>query len=207
MIKNAIIICDEKDSTHGEYFDMCKVYATAYISLHSNVKQTFIDSDKCDLAYLDIVEFPKHEEKTLFVICSHGSESSFHRNGQVKFIEDTINVERPLDGGLIYSIACSTGSQFGKNIVDKKASFLGYEKDIEIIPNLKEISRDCDTYGLYKIISGENLKETKKSMVYKYNKEIDKLPLMLGRILKKSRDSIVVYGNLDNSFFNTVSSQ
>lgn len=202
MIKNSIIIYDDQDPRLGSYFKDFANHALCFINMKSNMKKTLIDSTKCNEVYLDEIEFPKHTEKTLFILCSHGSETRYLKNGITPFIESTINCDICLNEGLVYSIACSTGKQFGINITQKNGSFYGYNAPIEILPSHQKISIECDGYGLYKIIiDGSNLNEAKIAAQEKYNYYIDKSNMLNAAKLRIARDSIVIHGNTTKSFF------
>lgn len=204
MIKNAILIADEKDPSLGYYFKDCIEHASTLINLKEDINQTFVFSNNCNLAYLDIVEFPKHEVKTLFVICSHGDNNRFLKDNSTPFIDSTINVcDNALNDGLIYSIACSTGKIFGKNITNKNASFYGYNEEISILPDNEKISIDCDNYGLLKILKSSNLTDAREAARQRYNHYIDNsnLPFMHKAKLRIARDSIVIHGDLQKNFF------
>lgn len=202
MIKNAILICDELDASHGEYFQKCATHASSLLNQKSEIKQKHLSSTSCNAVLLDHVEFPKHTEKSLFCLFSHGDDNRFVSKGQ-PFIDGTINCDICLDNGLVYSVACSTGKTFGPNIVKKNASFFGYDKRISILPNHHHISIECDNYGLYKMIDGNTLTEAKKAAQERYNYYIDhgKLNSFDSSKLRVARDSIVVFGNLEGTFF------
>lgn len=202
MIKNSIIIYDDQDPLLGSYFKAFVNHAQSFIAMKADIKQTLIDSTKCNPVYLDEIEFPKHTEKTLFVLCSHGSETRYLKNGITPFIENTINCDICLNEGLVYSIACSTGKKFGVNIAQSNGSFYGYNAPIEILPSHQKISIECDGYGLYKIINdGSTLDEAKKASQEKYNYYIDQSNMLNAAKLRIARDSIIVHGNTTTRFF------
>lgn len=201
MIKNSIIIYDDQDSSLGLYFKNFADHVQCFIDMKSNIKKTLINSTKCNEVYLDEVEFPKHTEKTLFILCSHGSETRYLKNGIIPFIENTINCDICLNEGLVYSIACSTGKQFGINITQKNGSFYGYNAPIEILPSHQKISIECDGYGLYKIINGSTLEEARLATQEKYNDYIDKTSMLDASKLRIARDSIVIHGHTTKKFF------
>lgn len=201
MISNSIILCDDKDPSLGSYFERSATYASTLINLNGSLKKTELKSDKCNEIILDEIEFPKHNEKTLFIVCSHGSDKSFLKNGTVPFLMDTMKCSEGLDGGLIYSIACSTGKVFGKKIVSRNASFFGYDSEVQILPNHEGISIECDNYGLHKLIQGETLDSAMRQSKDKHTYYIDKLNWMDASKLRKTRDSIKVYGETSKSFF------
>ena len=205
MIKNAILICDEKDDDLGEYFSSATEYASNLINQKNTIKQVNIPSEKCNATYLDEIEFPKHNEKTLFVINSHGNDNSFLRQGFSPFIKDTINnCDLCLNGGLVYSGACSAGKEFGSKITEKNASFYGYIDKFEVLaPMHKKISLECHNYGLYKLLEGHTLEEAKKASKDRHNYHIDNsdLNIFSRASLTNNRDRIVIYGKCNTIFF------
>lgn len=202
MIQNSILICDEQDASLGDYFKACLDYAQALIDTKETIKKECISSSKCNAEFFDIALFPKYKEKTLFVIMTHGSSNCFLKDASIPFIEDTINCEC-INGGLVYSIACSTGKVFGSKIVEKNGSFYGYDKPVDVLPLYQHISKECDMWGLKGLISDNlSLVEAKKVAQDKYSYYIDKvLNHFQGATLRKARDSIVIHGNTNHSFF------
>jgi len=201
VIKNSIIIYDHQDTRLGKYFEDSAKYAITLLNTKEDVSKTIIDSEGCNSVILDEIELPKHTQKTLFVICSHGLENRFLKDAKVPFIEGTINCDICLDDGLVYSIACSTGKTFGKNIVEKNASFYGYDNDTEILPMYPKISLELDNYGLFKILEGSSLQEAKELTKDRFNHFIDQLDMINASKLRHARDSLVVHGKLEKSFF------
>ncbi|MDD3343618.1 MAG: hypothetical protein PHR87_08600 [Sulfurospirillaceae bacterium] len=201
MIQNSILICDEQDASLGSYFKTCLDYAEALIDTKDIIKKECISSQYCDATFLDIALFPKHKEKTLFVIMTHGTINCFLKNASIPFIEDTINCEC-INGGLVYSIACSTGEVFGSKIVEKNGSFYGYNKPVEVLPQYQKISRECDMWGLHGLVAKNlSLEEAKKEAQEKYSYYIDRTKMLDAARLRKARDSIVIHGNTNHSFF------
>ena len=204
MIKNSILFYYDKDKSHGDYFLNCADYATCLLNLKKDIKQTHIKNNNCNCVYIDEVELPKHKEKSLFIIYSHGNTNSFFKSGeQTAFIHSTIDCDICLDGGLVYTNACSTGEKFGKSLPKKKASFFGYDKEIEVYFNYKKIFVECDNWGLYRILEGDTLEESRIEAKRKFNQEmlnIYKDNPLAAAALEVAKDSIVIYGNLSKQF-------
>ena len=204
MIKNAILFSYQDDSKLANYFSNCAIHAEYYLNLKNNIKQSHVKDNNCNFAYIEGVELPKHSEKSLFVIYSHGNASSFFNDNSVStpFIHETIDCTVCLDGGLVYTNACSIGIKFGKKLIEKNASFFGYNKDIDILLDYEKVCIECDNWGLYKLLEGDTLAEARLKAKEKYNEKIDVMHPFYASKLMVARDSIVVYGNdLNKSFF------
>lgn len=204
MIKNSILFYYDNDHRLGNYFSNCADNAVSLLNTKPHIKQTHITNSNCNFAYIENVELPRHKEKSLFLIYSHGEKNSFYKsNDSTPFIHSTITCDLCLDGGLVYTNACSTGEEFGKNLSSKNASYFGYDKEISVYLQYERIFIECDNWGLYKLLEGETLIESRKQAKDKFNQKIDELykisPIAAG-FLEDAKDSIVIYGNISNKF-------
>jgi len=140
MIKNAILFYHNNDDKLKSYFFKCANFARTLLNMKSDIKQTCVNDSNCNFVYIDTVELPKHNEKSLFLIF----------------------------GGLVYTNACSTGIKFGKNLPLKNASYFGYDKDIDIWYDYEDIFVQCDNWGLYRLLQGDTLEEAKTQAKEKF---------------------------------------
>lgn len=202
MIKNAILFYYRNDLKLGDYFYNCADYAITLLNQKREIVQNYVVDHQCNSVYIDEVELPKHTEKSIFLIYSHGRINSFSKSDGVPFIQDTISSDICLNEGLVYSNACSVGTKFGKELPLKNASFFGYENDTIADLRYEKIFIECDNWGLHRLVQGDNLLESKSKAIEKFNENIDKVDFFAASSLREARDSIVVYGNdLNKSFF------
>jgi len=204
MIKNAILFYHNNDDKLKSYFFKCANFARTLLNMKSDIKQTCVNDSNCNFVYIDTVELPKHNEKSLFLIFSHGNEDAFYAsNSRTPFIYQTINCDTCLNGGLVYTNACSTGIKFGKNLPLKNASYFGYDKDIDIWYDYEDIFVQCDNWGLYRLLQGDTLEEAKTQAKEKFNQAIDDLytkNFLATGALELAKESIVIYGDISKSF-------
>lgn len=205
MIKSALIIYSEDDNLLGDYFSECGKHAEILLNQKEAISQRYIRNEECRFEYIEMVLSYQVNAKSLVLIYSHGDELSFRKNG-VNFFDENIDADVCFDGGLIYTNACLTGKQFGKNIVRRNASYYGYEIEIMISPE-ESHQKDfitCDNYALSQLIEGKSLLEAKKLAKDKFTQMSDKYddlfsPLVAGWLIE-ARDNIVIYGDTDKSF-------
>lgn len=206
MIKNAIFFYYRNDPIVKDYFFKCALKAEDFLNMKEDIVKTHISDSNCNFAYLDSVEFPKHNIKSLLLIYSHGDAESFYKTGDsCPFICKKIPNESSIKGGLVYTNACKTGEEFGKNIVAQDGSFYGYCAEVKIFLSHEEHFIECDNYGLFRLVQGDTLKEAKNRAKEKFNEKIDLLTKVhpnsvVAAQLRKARDNLVIYGNLNNPF-------
>jgi len=204
MIQNAILFFYENDDTLGNYFLNCANNAIYLLNMKDTIKQTYVKNENCNFPYIDQVELPKHNEKSLFLIYSHGDANGFYKDDSTTpFIYQTINCGTCLSGGLVYTNACSTGIEFGKSLPSQNASYFGYEQDIDVWLDYERIFIECDNWGLYRLLQGDTLEEAKEKAKEKFNQKIDELyvkNLLVASALENAKESIVIYGEISNSF-------
>lgn len=204
MIKNSIIFYYDNDDRLGNYFYSCAMDAKILLDAKKDIQQSDVVNDDCNHSYLRTIEFPKHEKKSLLIIYSHGDKSSFFlRDNELPFIHETIDCDVCLKGGLIYTNACSVGSEFGKNITKKGASFFGYSTDTGVYSDYKDVFIECDNLGLLRLLEGDTLSEAKMKAEEKFNVEIDKIypdNFMAASFLEEAKKSIIVHGDLTKRF-------
>ena len=202
MIKNAILFYYQHDIKLGNYFYNCADYAITLLNQKSNIVQNHVADKNCNSTYIDEIELPKHTEKSIFLIYSHGNINSFSKSDGIPFIKDTISSDICLNDGLIYTNACSVGIKFGKELPLKNASFFGYINDISVDLRYERNFIECDNWGLHRLVQGDTLLESKNKAIIKFNEHIDKVDFFAASSLREARDSIVVYGNnLRKTFF------
>ncbi len=202
MIKNSILFYYKDDYSLGDYFSNSANFAIALLNQVAGIKQSHVIGNNCNFAYIESVELVKHNEKSLLLIFSHGNHDGFYKsNEDLPFIDTNITCPACIDGGLIYTNACSTGNVFGKHIAEKNASFYGYSKSIIKDPRYERVYIECDNWGLHHIIQGCTLTEAKKEAREKFNLEIDKCDnIFTASNLREARDCLVIYGNISTRF-------
>jgi hypothetical protein len=172
--------------------------------MKTDITQTHINDANCNFVYIDQVELPKHNEKSLFLIYSHGKDDAFYKsNSATPFIHHTINCEPCLNGGLVYTNACSTGIKFGKSLPSKNASYFGYERDTDVWFDYEDVFIQCDNWGLYRLLEGDTLEEAKIQAKEKFNQKIDELytkNFLAAGALEIAKESIVIYGDVSKRF-------
>ena len=202
MIKNAILFYYQNDTKLGNYFYKCADYAITLLNQKDEIVQNHVTNNNCNSVYIDEVELPKHTEKSIFLIYSHGNMNSFSKSDGVPFIKDTISSDVCLNEGLVYSNACSVGMKFGKELPSKNASFFGYINDTIADLRYERNFIECDNWGLHRLVQGDTLLESKSKAIEKFNENIDKVDFFAASFLREARDSIVIYGNdLNKRFF------
>lgn len=202
MIKNSIVFYYSDDYSLGNYFINSANFAIALLNQVEELKQSHVINNNCNFAYIDEIEFTKHNEKSLLLIYSHGDDNGFYKsNDSVAFIDSSLDCYCFIDGGLIYTNACSTGNIFGKKLAEKNASFYGYTKPVIKDPRYERVYIECDNWGLHHIVQGKTLIEAKNKAKEKFTLEIDRCRNMFTAAnLREARDCLVVYGNISNSF-------
>lgn len=204
MIRNSIIVYYENDPSLDDYFYECGTYATYLLNTKDYIKQSHIKNKDCNFVFINEVELPKHKEKSLFLLYSHGNQEAFFKGDEsLPFINKTINCDICLDGGLIYTNSCLTGRIFGKNLPEKGASFFGFNQEVEIWLNYKKDFVECTNWGLYRLIEGDTLEESKSKAIEKFNQKIDeiyKTSMFVAASLEDAKNSIVIFGDVSNSF-------
>jgi len=204
MIQNAILFFYKNDDKLGNYFLNCASHAKYLLNMKDTIKQTYVKNENCNFPYIDQVELPKHNEKSLLLIYSHGDANGFYKDDcTTPFIDKTINCETCLNGGLVYTNACSTGIEFGKSLLSQNASYFGYEQDIDVWLDYEKIFIECDNWGLYRLLQGDTLEKAKEEAKEKFNQKIDELyakNLLVAGALENAKESIVIYGEVSNSF-------
>jgi hypothetical protein len=192
------------DPSLGDYFYNCGEYATNLLNLNVNIKQSHVTDSNCNFAFIDSVELPKHNEKSLFILYSHGTEESFYKGEEsLPFIDSTINSDICLEGGLIYTNSCLTGNTFGRNLPQKGASFFGFDKEVSISLDYQKIFVECTNFGLYRLIKGDTLEESKHHAQEKFNEKIDETyeySMFAASALEDAKNSIVIFGNTSKRF-------
>jgi hypothetical protein len=202
MIKNTIVFYYDNDSKVGDYFYSCAVDAQRLIKQVS-LKVSCVQNENCNHIYVNTYELPKHNEKSLIVIYSHGDATSFLNKEGKAFIHESIECDKCLDGGLVYTNACSVGLKFGKNLLKKGASFYGYNRNVRIHLDYKDEFLECDNYGLSQLLTGKSLLESMQLAKVKFNEIIDRTykdNILVASYLEGAKNSLVIHGELSAVF-------
>lgn len=193
---------DEKDRVLGAYFQ------ESHDELHSflidnglNESHVNINADNCNITYIGN-ELPKITEGRpfVFVVYSHGNESSLMCNGH-RYVDRT-NAQ-VFSGALVYSTACLAGKELGPVLIEAGCkAFLGFTEPSNAFEteDYKTISQNCDNSGIFQFLSSDDsLRDCYEGMKNYYNTHIDRMDLLLDVVrraeLVANRDALVLLGD------------
>jgi len=201
MIKNSILIYYSNDDKLGDYFYQCGTKSEYLLNQYSKISQTAITEEKCNSVFINDVELPRHNKPSLLLIFSHGSTSAFSKHEGLAFFGDFTEKPQCLDGGLVYSNACSVGSSFGVKIAEDNSSFFGYNDITSIDLNYPNIFIECDIHALHHILKGKTLSEAREKAQKKFNARMEDVSYFAASYLRQARDRVVIHGNINTPFF------
>jgi uncharacterized protein YkvS len=206
LMINIIIAYDEKNASHGAYFEDCKSQLLSIIEEQNgsvNYNPNELPSNHCNNVFIDIL-MPKYKPNPfIFIAYSHGNEKALHCEN-TPYVKKDVNTHL-FANSLFYTTACSTGKELGEDLINKGClAFIGYKNDtIAFTEGLKkEVSKNCDNSGIIAFLADDiTIFEAFKKMKNYYAQQIDRLNTVKDRLfaghLVDAMESLVFLGRRD----------